>query len=145
MKPKEQSCESTLVVAPAAKGKFLSFAYTWSHEGADHEGLLIVGNANKAEEATGAFIDSWHMNTNVMQFKGSVDEQGVIHLLGTYAGGSAGAGLGLADRDSVGRRRANAQDVQHLAGRGGGHRGAGRVSQGVAMTHFRGAKGDSHR
>jgi hypothetical protein len=85
MEPKEQSCESTVVVAPVAKGKFLSFAYTWSHEGKDHEGLLIVGNANKAEEATGAFIDSWHMSTNVMQFKGSVNEHGVIHLLGSYA------------------------------------------------------------
>jgi hypothetical protein len=81
----ESASNSTLVVSPAAKGNFLSFAYTWSHEGVDHEGLLLVGNANKAEEATAAWIDSWHMSGSVMQCKGSVDEPGVILLRGSYA------------------------------------------------------------
>jgi hypothetical protein len=81
---KEHQSKSTLVVAPAAKGKFLTFTYTWSHEGREHEGLLLVGNQNEKHEATGAWVDSWHMSGGVWPCKGSVSDDGVVKLLGSY-------------------------------------------------------------
>jgi len=81
---KEHKSESTMIVAPAAKGKFLTFTYTWSHEGKEQEGMLLVGNQNEKHEATAAWVDSWHMSGGVWQSKGAIDDDGVIRLIGSY-------------------------------------------------------------
>jgi hypothetical protein len=80
----EHLSDTTLTVTPTAKGKFLSFNYTWVHDGAGHEGVLLVGNENKEGTATGAFVDSWHMSGAIMSCKGRVADDGIIHLLGSY-------------------------------------------------------------
>ncbi|MGQ0600226.1 MAG: DUF1579 family protein [Anaerolineales bacterium] len=80
----ERPSHSSLSVAPAAKGNFLTFTYTWIFEEALQEGLLIVGNNNEQEVATAAWVDSWHMSNKIMLCTGSVDQQGVITVQGSY-------------------------------------------------------------
>lgn len=75
---------STLSVRSAANGHFLVFTYTWTYEGEAQEGWLLVGNNNEQEVATAAWVDSWHMNGKVMACQGTVDEGGIISLLGSY-------------------------------------------------------------
>jgi len=76
--------DSTLVVASVAKGKFLSFAYTWEFKGASHEGFLLLGYGNAEEVATAAWVDSFHMSARIMDCEGSVDEGGRVNVLGSY-------------------------------------------------------------
>ena len=73
-----------MTVALAAKGKFLTFTYTWVHEGKEQEGLLLVGNNNKEDIATASWVDSWHQSGKVMVCEGKVGEDGSIVLLGQY-------------------------------------------------------------
>ena len=75
---------STLVVVPIAKGKFLSFAYTWSFKDEEHEGFLLIGNGNAKGVATAAWVDSFHMSGKIMACEGAVDEQARINVLGSY-------------------------------------------------------------
>ena len=82
--PPDHVSPGTMSVVPVAKGKFLSFSYNWSHEEVGQEGLLLVGYDEKKAQATAAFVDSWHMSATVMPFTGSIDDQGVINLLGSY-------------------------------------------------------------
>lgn len=74
--------DSALVVAPVAKGKFISFAYTWEFKGTSHEGFLLVGG--KDGVATTAWVDSFHQSGSVMAFEGSIDEEGRANVLGSY-------------------------------------------------------------
>ena len=76
--------EGTMTVTPVGNGKFLSFAYTWKHEDKEQQGLLIVGNHNEKEEATAAWIDSWHQSGGVLQLKGGIDDSGEISVLGSF-------------------------------------------------------------
>ncbi|MDT4969068.1 MAG: hypothetical protein QOJ64_3805 [Acidobacteriota bacterium] len=82
--PPDYNSSTNLSVVPVAKAKFLSFSYTWSHEDVAQEGLLIVGYDNKLAQATAGYIDSWHMSGKVMPFTGTINDQGVIDLLGSY-------------------------------------------------------------
>ena len=80
----EHLSKTDLTVSTVVNDKFLSFAYTWEHDGAGHQGLLIVGNENPEEKATASWVDSWHMSGGVLFCKGRVADDGVIHLLGSY-------------------------------------------------------------
>ncbi len=75
--------ESTLVVAPAAQDRFLTFRYTWSDEGAPQDGLLLLSQDGDAVDA--AWIDSWHMANKIMSLNGAVDAAGGVMLHGSYA------------------------------------------------------------
>ena len=79
-----QTSDSRLEVSAAAKGKFLSLSYSWSFEGEGQEGLMILGNNNPAEEATAAWIDSFHMSGKVMYCRGTVGDDGKASVLGSY-------------------------------------------------------------
>lgn len=81
---KETSSESRLIVNTVANGKFLTFAYTWSLEGTDHEGFLLTGNENDEDKATAAWGDSWHQGGSLLSLGGSVNESGDIVLNGTF-------------------------------------------------------------
>lgn len=74
--------DSALEVTPVAKDKFLSFAYTWTFEEADQEGLLLVGGGGG--KATSAWVDSFHMSEAIMACQGSVGADGSVDLLGSY-------------------------------------------------------------
>jgi hypothetical protein len=82
--PSDYHSSSRLSVAPVAKGKFLSFTYTWSHENVSQEGLILLGYDDQQEVATAAWVDSWHMSSKIMSCQGTIDAQGVIVLRGSY-------------------------------------------------------------
>ena len=80
----ERVSASRLVIAPVAKGTFITLTYDWAFDGTEHEGMLLVGNANEAEEASLGFVDSFHTAGKVMLFRGTVDDSGAISVLGSY-------------------------------------------------------------
>jgi hypothetical protein len=82
--PSDYRSLSRLSVKPVAKGKFLTFTYTWSHEDISQEGMLLLGYAAKQEFATAAWVDSWHMSSKIMACEGSIDTQGAINIRGSY-------------------------------------------------------------
>jgi hypothetical protein len=89
----------TATVAHVAKGHFLSIHYSWAHESAPQEGLLLIGAsiATKPGGACGSpgadesgdvhvqavWADSWHMGHSLMMANGIV-ESGGISAVGTY-------------------------------------------------------------
>src|SRR5262249_39660991 len=82
--PPDTHSSSRLSVRSVAKDKFLMFTYTWSHENVPHEGLILLGYDKGQGVATAAWVDSWHMSAKIMSCQGSIDQQGVIDLRGTY-------------------------------------------------------------
>lgn len=68
----EFACESTLVAEPTGMGKFLQVRYTWSHEGAPHEGVLL-GVVASSGNASAGWADSWHQSGSVLHLKGAFD------------------------------------------------------------------------
>jgi hypothetical protein len=84
LNPTDYYSESNLSVAPAARGRFLTFTYTWSHENIAQEGLLLIGYDQKQAKVTGAWVDSWHQSSKVLHLEGSIDDTGVITVQGAY-------------------------------------------------------------
>jgi hypothetical protein len=84
MQPQEYHSLSELSVTQAVGGKYLAFAYTWSHEDVPHEGLLLVGYDAKNKVVNAAWVDSWHASEKPLALSGTVDGQGKIDLRGTY-------------------------------------------------------------
>ncbi len=81
---KEHISNSLLSAREVAQGKFLELTYSWSHEGKDQEGVLLLGHDTDKNIATAAWIDSWHQSSRVMALSGSVDDEGAADLLGSY-------------------------------------------------------------
>jgi Protein of unknown function (DUF1579) len=82
--PPDSLSPSDLKVATVARGKFLTFTYTWNHEGVPQEGLILLGHDQGDSAATAAWVDSWHMSAKVMSCRGAIDEQGEVNLRGSY-------------------------------------------------------------
>lgn len=81
---KEHPSNSTLTVTPIAMGTFLSLAYDWHYEGKRKEGFMIVGNPNDDEAVTMAWVDSWHQSAKVMHLAGTMGDDGVAKVHGTF-------------------------------------------------------------
>ncbi len=82
--PQDYVSQTRLSVLPVAKGNFLTFTYTWSHEDTAHEGMILLGYNKDQGIATAAWVDSWHMSSKIMSCEGSIDGRGVIALRGSY-------------------------------------------------------------
>ena len=81
--------DSTLTAVPIAKGRFVQMSYTWSHEGVPHEGTMILGMHAKRDEATGAWVDSWHQSNETLFLKGTHEKDkgaasGRVSISGTF-------------------------------------------------------------
>lgn len=76
--------EATATVRLVANGVAAAIEYTWSFEGAKHEGILVAG-ANDDGTAEASWIDSFHMSDAFMVSKGRVEASGAINVLGAYA------------------------------------------------------------
>ena len=82
--PSDYHSESKLSIQSAAKGKFITCTYTWSHENVAHEGVILLGYDEKQKMATAAWVDSWHMSSKVMFCQGVIEAQGAINIRGSY-------------------------------------------------------------
>ena len=76
--------ETTAAVKLAAQGQFLTLHYTWFVDGEPQEGLLVVGCALDSDQATAAWIDSWHMAHQMMFCRGGMQPDGTLSVQGTY-------------------------------------------------------------
>jgi hypothetical protein len=82
--PSDYHSPSRLIVTSLVKGKFLSFAYTWSHEDVPHEGLVLLAFQEDAGVATAAWVDSWHQSARIMSCQGRLDPDGSVSVRGSY-------------------------------------------------------------
>lgn len=76
--------ETTASAALAAQGQFLTLRYTWSVDGEPREGLLVMGCAWDSDQATAAWINSWHMAHQMMFCRGGMQPDGTLSVQGTY-------------------------------------------------------------
>ncbi|MDF2515253.1 MAG: hypothetical protein K0R59_549 [Sphingobacterium sp.] len=58
--------DSNLVIKAVANNKFLMLTYNWHHDGRPQEGMLLIGNNNKAAEVTASWVDSWGTGGKIM-------------------------------------------------------------------------------
>ena len=80
----DHNSPSHMSVTQVAKDRFLTLTYTWIYENTEHEGLLTLGYDKRHEVATAAWIDSWHMSSKIFSCQGTIDQQGMVDLRGSY-------------------------------------------------------------
>ena len=83
MTPSEYMSASLLSAAKAVGGKFLALDYTWEHENAAHEGLLLVGFDVKQEVINAMWADSWHSSVKPLPLAGKINDSD-IEMYGSY-------------------------------------------------------------
>ncbi|MEO7908262.1 MAG: DUF1579 family protein [Roseiflexaceae bacterium] len=66
-------------------GKFIRIDYTWAYQGAAQAGSLLIGYESRANQATAAWIDTWHMGDLIMVCKGSAEADAAISVQGSFA------------------------------------------------------------
>jgi hypothetical protein len=77
--------ESTAIVTPVLREKFVRLDYTWSYKDEPHEGSFLIGYDPQAGTFSTHWIDSWHMDNQVMSCHGTAENDGNINVLGSYA------------------------------------------------------------
>jgi hypothetical protein len=77
--------KTTMLVALAAQGKFITLQYTWEEGGAPQEGLLVIGHDPQAGTVNAVWVDSWHMQDKFMACHGIPGTNTIISLKGSYA------------------------------------------------------------
>lgn len=80
-----ETTDSTLSLTPLLNGRFIRIDYTWHYQGTPQQGELLVGYETEAQQATGHWIDSWHMGDKVMACRGTLGAQGALTLLGSFS------------------------------------------------------------
>ena len=76
--------ESTATISPNIKGRYSEIRYTWTDQGEPQEGTLIVSPHTEEKAVSAVWLDSWHTMDGFMIFDGTVQENGGIHVQGTY-------------------------------------------------------------
>lgn len=75
---------ATAIVTPILGGRFVRLDYTWVFYGDPQEGSLLLGYEKRRDVVTGYWVDTWHLNDQVMVCTGfAVAEE--LHLFGSYA------------------------------------------------------------
>jgi hypothetical protein len=73
-----------LTAGTTAQGKFLTLTYTWSHEGAPHDGLMLVGKQPDGSAAQASWVDSFHTGDKIMILDGGINTGGSVSVKGSY-------------------------------------------------------------
>jgi hypothetical protein len=81
----ERRSEMQAQVALAGQGKFWLLRYRWNYEGQPQDGLLLVGFNQARRVVSGIWIDSWHMDDQMMLLQGEAAANGALHLSGSYS------------------------------------------------------------
>ncbi len=76
---------SRMTIAKVAREALLMCVYTWKYEGLPHEGVLLLCYDEKANVASAAWGDSWHMNARLMQCTGAIEGANKFLVRGSYA------------------------------------------------------------
>lgn len=78
---------ATASVALVAQGKAATITYTWADGGQPQDGALLLTNDERPGLVDAAWVDSWHQGPQWMTLRGTIDDDGVIRLAGSYGGG----------------------------------------------------------
>jgi len=85
MPVKLQKSDSIAAVRSKMNGQFLTIEYAWAFEGEKQEGLLILGCDSKSDAVQAVWTDSWHSKDTLMLCNGTIDADGRISVVGSYA------------------------------------------------------------
>jgi hypothetical protein len=85
--PEERVSEwPTTATVRSVNDEYLVLDYTWTYEGKDERGTMLIASSQARDETTIGWTDSWHQNTAVMLLTGSgasrADCYGVFHVEG---------------------------------------------------------------
>ncbi|MGY0232268.1 hypothetical protein [Longispora urticae] len=79
-----QESAATATVTVTAR-EFVTLAYTWADGDTPQDGLLLLaGVPDDPAGATAVWVDSYHTGPSWLPLSGTVGEDGVIRLAGTY-------------------------------------------------------------
>jgi len=78
------SSDSTASVNVVAITIAVTINYTWSFDGSPQEGFLFFSHNTVDDHVEAIWIDSWHMNTQLMFCKGNTDDKGKLSVKGSY-------------------------------------------------------------
>jgi hypothetical protein len=81
--PHESPAAASITLA--ARNQFLTIRYNWVYESETHDGLLVVGQSKNGSDITAFWIDSWHVQEQIMQCRGCLTEEGGISIKGGYS------------------------------------------------------------
>ena len=68
-------------------GRFLRMEYRSELQGKPHAGEWLVAFERAEARCQTAWVDSFHTGTGMIQSTGTVDDEGVLEVLGSYAAG----------------------------------------------------------
>lgn len=80
-----RECDTTLFVTQVAQEKLVALHNRWAYEGSAQDGLLLVGQNPQSLALKGTWIDSWHMQHEMMALEGGLAPDGRVTLRGSYA------------------------------------------------------------
>jgi len=83
---RESATEAT--VTTAAGGGFLLIAYTWSHGGEPHDGVLLARLTPGPGAVDMVWVDSFHTQGQFMTFAGQEADDGAMAAFTTWSPGS---------------------------------------------------------
>lgn len=81
----------TAAVTETSKGRALCIQYSWAFDSEPHDGCLLLGFGKISEEqgqpppVEAVWIDSFHTNHCFMVWKGSLQQDGAVSILGSYS------------------------------------------------------------
>lgn len=78
-----EESSSSLQVKLDRNSTYATIEYTWSQEGTEQEGSLLLCADKKRTCITAGWVDSWHQNNAVMLLSGELSD-GAIRLDGKY-------------------------------------------------------------
>jgi hypothetical protein len=74
---------ATAVFQLVAQEKFATLHYTWADSDQPQSGVLLFGQHE--QQVSAAWVDSWHMQDNMMQLTGISQPDGTMMVKGSYA------------------------------------------------------------
>nr|WP_303652697.1 DUF1579 family protein [Paludisphaera mucosa] len=82
---KPEESPSTAGLTPVLGGRFVRLDYTWAYQGKPQEGSLLIGFDPESAEASGRWVDTWHMGRKVLDCHGTASADGAVVLRGSFA------------------------------------------------------------
>jgi len=75
---------SRIVVTPMLRDTFIRLDQTWTWEGKEQVGAMLIGHNRKSEKASIHWIDTFHNGFKVMACAGNFNPQGTLIVHGNY-------------------------------------------------------------
>ena len=76
--------DSLLRIETDPRNEFATVTYSWSYEGEEQTGSLLVAGSINSDKLTGGWADSWHQNGSVMSMNGTGTQSNCVRLTGSY-------------------------------------------------------------